>query len=174
VKLADLLLVSASLPVVTVLEMDSYLGHEIVLPSKLSLYKNAIAYKWKACCSCRLPWLAIRSALAQTLRAFFLVILVSLHWLTTPVAKKTARYVLSCFLLVCRITSGRNVASGPCASGLQAPIGKQCLNNGDLKNLCCCIAACTLRVSKHTCSHAYAKEPEVVLLSFTYRAMKLL
>lgn len=37
-----------------------------------------------------LPWLAIRSALAQTLRAFFIAILVSLHWLTTPLAKPVA------------------------------------------------------------------------------------
>ncbi|KAL3160021.1 hypothetical protein ABBQ38_010407 [Trebouxia sp. C0009 RCD-2024] len=36
-----------------------------------------------------LPWLAIRSALAQTLRAFFLAILVSLHWITSPFSQKT-------------------------------------------------------------------------------------
>ena len=41
-------------------------------------------------CRCRFPWLAIRSALAQTLRAFFLAILVSLHWITSPLSKKTA------------------------------------------------------------------------------------
>ncbi len=159
--------------------MASHLGHEIVPPSKLYLYKNGTAYKWKPCCSCRLPWLAIRSALAQTLRAFFLAILVSLHWLTSPVAKKTAKYVLGCFLLVCSITSGCNVASGPCTSVLQAPIGKQCLDYSDLKRKDlkknrCCIAACTLQVSKHTCSHVCAKELEVVLLSFMYRAMKVL